>query len=416
MTAGDVAEPPSWFEASEQVLDPLVNARMLLALVEGADGAGLLRAMRTTTTVADLALATGLSEDRVCDVCAALTANDVAESDGSGVRLTPAWAALTGPAAFAPLASALRLGDVGAQTLRHLSGGSGFAGLSSVDRLAYATAVSPDPFSPGIVAAMRAGAGVPDAVRGRLHDGDRHLELGCGVAGRILCVLQAFPTLTAVGVEQAPDLAAEAERRAAALGVADRFEVVCADATTARLDGTFDVAFWSQFFFTGPSRTGTLATAYQALRPGGMLLAPLLGDPALAESDPHGHRREASVGPGGPRALGRSRPVARRSGRRGRAGRLRRRRGQCRGGRRCPRGGRHPALSGSAESARTGWALVGHWDGRGGPPTIRPQEVIMLTSASVTANIPAADLDRARAFYADTLGLTPAKEIPEGGC
>ena len=39
----------------------------------------------------------------------------------------------------------------------------------------------------------------------------------------------------------------------------------------------------------------------------------------------------------------------------------------------------------------------------------------MLTSASVTANIPAADLDRARAFYADTLGLTPAKEIPEGG-
>ena len=39
----------------------------------------------------------------------------------------------------------------------------------------------------------------------------------------------------------------------------------------------------------------------------------------------------------------------------------------------------------------------------------------MLTSASVTANIPAADLDRARAFYAETLGLTPAMEIPEGG-
>ena len=135
---------------------------------------------------------------------------------------------------------------------------------------------------------MRAGAGVPDAVRGRLHDGDRHLELGCGVAGRILCVLQAFPTLTAVGVELAPDLAAEAERRAAALGVADRFEVLCADATTVRLDGTFDVAFWSQFFFTGASRAGTLATAYQALRPGGMLLAPLLGDPSVAESDPHG--------------------------------------------------------------------------------------------------------------------------------
>ena len=90
MTSGDAAEPLSWFEASEQVLDPLLNARMLLALVEGADGAELLRAMHTTTTVADLALATGLGEDRVRDVCAALIAGDVAEANGSGVRLTPA--------------------------------------------------------------------------------------------------------------------------------------------------------------------------------------------------------------------------------------------------------------------------------------------------------------------------------------
>ena len=145
------------------------------------------------------------------------------------MRLTPAWEALTGPAAFAPLGPALRLGDIGAQTLQDLSGGGGFAGLSSADRVAYASAVSPNPFSVAIVAAMRAGVGISYAVRGRLHDGDRHLELGCGVAGRILCVLQAFPTLTAVGVELTPDLAAEAARRAVSLGVADRFEVVCAE-------------------------------------------------------------------------------------------------------------------------------------------------------------------------------------------
>jgi predicted enzyme related to lactoylglutathione lyase len=36
----------------------------------------------------------------------------------------------------------------------------------------------------------------------------------------------------------------------------------------------------------------------------------------------------------------------------------------------------------------------------------------MLKNATVTANIPAADLDRARAFYADTLGLEPATEMP----
>jgi predicted enzyme related to lactoylglutathione lyase len=35
----------------------------------------------------------------------------------------------------------------------------------------------------------------------------------------------------------------------------------------------------------------------------------------------------------------------------------------------------------------------------------------MLSTSRVEANIPAADLGRARAFYADTLGLTPTREI-----
>jgi catechol 2,3-dioxygenase-like lactoylglutathione lyase family enzyme len=38
----------------------------------------------------------------------------------------------------------------------------------------------------------------------------------------------------------------------------------------------------------------------------------------------------------------------------------------------------------------------------------------MLNDSMVTANVPAADLDRARRFYADTLGLTPADENPGG--
>jgi catechol 2,3-dioxygenase-like lactoylglutathione lyase family enzyme len=38
----------------------------------------------------------------------------------------------------------------------------------------------------------------------------------------------------------------------------------------------------------------------------------------------------------------------------------------------------------------------------------------MLSNSAVTANVPAADLDRARRFYADTLGLTPVSEDPGG--
>ena len=37
----------------------------------------------------------------------------------------------------------------------------------------------------------------------------------------------------------------------------------------------------------------------------------------------------------------------------------------------------------------------------------------MLTNATVTANIPAGDLKRAREFYADKLGLTPTNEIED---
>ena len=38
----------------------------------------------------------------------------------------------------------------------------------------------------------------------------------------------------------------------------------------------------------------------------------------------------------------------------------------------------------------------------------------MLNDSKVTANIPAADLQRARSFYAETLGLRPAQEHPGG--
>jgi predicted enzyme related to lactoylglutathione lyase len=39
----------------------------------------------------------------------------------------------------------------------------------------------------------------------------------------------------------------------------------------------------------------------------------------------------------------------------------------------------------------------------------------MLRSASVTANIPASDIERAKSFYADTFGLEPAAEVGDGG-
>jgi catechol 2,3-dioxygenase-like lactoylglutathione lyase family enzyme len=48
------------------------------------------------------------------------------------------------------------------------------------------------------------------------------------------------------------------------------------------------------------------------------------------------------------------------------------------------------------------------------PPYDGRQEVAMLDRALVETTIPAQDLDRARAFYAEKLGLTPISEGPIG--
>jgi predicted enzyme related to lactoylglutathione lyase len=54
---------------------------------------------------------------------------------------------------------------------------------------------------------------------------------------------------------------------------------------------------------------------------------------------------------------------------------------------------------------------VGRWSVLGRLTRYRSKEITMLSSASVTANIPAADLDRARSFYADKLGLQPTADM-----
>ena len=125
--------------------------------------------------------------------------------------------------------------------------------MTSEQRLVFARAVSPDPFAPGVVAGMGRGL-AGDPTYDVLRSGGSLLELGCGVAGRVLAMLQALPGMRAVGVELSDDLAAEATRRAEALGLTDRFEVVVTDAATFDRPDAFDRGYWSQFFFAEDSR------------------------------------------------------------------------------------------------------------------------------------------------------------------
>ena len=204
--------------------------------------------------------------------------------------LSPSWRALLADDAYVTLELLLRGGDIEADLLRSISAGADYWTMPSEDRLTFARAISPDPFSPGLVASFRASA-TEDPERAALMGGGRLLELGCGVAGRVLTCLQAFPDLTAVGIELADDLAEEAERRAVALGVADRLTVVRSDAGAYLEPDSFDFGFWSQFFFPEPSRASALAALFTNLRSGGTAWAPVLGKFPVMQADPTGQVR-----------------------------------------------------------------------------------------------------------------------------
>ena len=290
-----MAEQPSFFEAYDEVLAPLLGQHGLTHLLAGAEDVGLLAALHDASTVDDLAGTTGLSTRRVRTLLDALVTFGVVEEVDGTHRLSPAWAALHAPDAFVTLADMLASAQIEGRLLRDAAAGSDYWTMPREDRLIFARAISPNPFAPALVEGFRKQL-TDDADVAPLAAGGLLLELGCGVAGRVLTMLQALPGMRAVGVELSADLAEEASRRAEALGVSDRFEVVESDAADFTRPETFDVAFWSQFFFPDDARPGALRTLFTSLRSGGVAQAPLLGDDeALRTDHPGPEARERAV-------------------------------------------------------------------------------------------------------------------------
>jgi SAM-dependent methyltransferase len=152
-------------------------------------------------------------------------------------------------------------------------------------RLGYATGVSVDPEDPADVELVRAFLAELPQWCERAEAGADYLELGCGVAGGLLAQLQLFPRLRATAVEVCADLVEEARARAERLGLTDRVEFVVADAAALDRPAGADLCYWSQFFFPTPSRARALAAAHRAVRPGGLVVAPLLAVPARHDTD-----------------------------------------------------------------------------------------------------------------------------------
>lgn len=276
----------AYFAALSAVSDRFADSEAL-QLIRGAAESGLLGAFLKARTVAEAAQYLGRNATHIADLSTALRSHGVLMSDdGVLFTLNTDWAMLVQPGGWQPLAVMMEMSDARGRILRSIAHGvrDGWAD-ESYDRFSYAVGASPDPRSPATVAAFAASMQANPEVFALLTAGARYLELGCGVAGGMCTLLQAFPLIHAVGIEMARDLSDEAQRRAHDLGIADRLEVVCGDATAFSRPSSFDLVFWSQMFFPATTRAAALAVSMQSLRPGGVIYSPAI-DQTAVHNDP----------------------------------------------------------------------------------------------------------------------------------
>jgi SAM-dependent methyltransferase len=286
--------PPSTQESLRQVLGSMVHVSRVVqgaevhGLVRGAASSGLLAACVEPVTVADLATRLGRGDALVADICRALDAHGVLVRDGDRYQLSAGWEPMVDPLLGGLMDDMLAYGAARAAMVEALvTAPETYWNGNPEHQLAVARGVTLDPRSPMAVAVVRMMYDALPDVCEVLSAGGRYLELGCGVAGTLLCSLQVFPRMTATGIELSDRLVAEARERASELAVADRVRFVAGDVAAFSDDDCYDVAFWSQFFFPTSTRADALGTAYRSLRHGGTLLCPLMAEPSLLSDKLH---------------------------------------------------------------------------------------------------------------------------------
>ena len=110
----------------------------------------------------------------------------------------------------------------------------------------------------------------------RLGPESRVLDMACGKAGPAVLLAATFGCRI-VGVERAPEFAADARRRVSEAGLEDRIEIVEGDAEAFAYEpGTFDAALCLGASFVWHGLSGTLAALAPAVRAGGHVV---VGEP-----------------------------------------------------------------------------------------------------------------------------------------
>jgi SAM-dependent methyltransferase len=256
--------------AAGGTLDAWSAGAQAMALLEAVHDAGWLGFLAEPRDLTALVGFTGLAAPQVEDVLEALAVHGIVERDAGLVRLTSAFALLSADDAPSELAELLAYGAILPRLVRDAATTAPGDSLSGADALILARAVS-GRVTPVSRTLFRGLVDLLPEYR-VLPEGGRLLDVGCGVGWAMLSLATLYPAARQVGIELVPEVAAETERRARALGVQDRVEVRCQDAQTYDEEEAFDVAFWAQPFFPEPTRAGTLKMIWRALKPGGALI------------------------------------------------------------------------------------------------------------------------------------------------
>jgi SAM-dependent methyltransferase len=286
-----IEDVSAWAQATAPLWGWIAGAQAL-GLLRAAIQNGVLEAARSPATQAEIAAATGIEDHLAQNLCTALLAHGIVTIDGDRYSLSQSFGLLTSPGAPLRLADVIGPQKVTARVIESLGSGEGsYTALSADDVLTMAVGNSFLPSNALGLAWHSANLEEMHELKEALSAGGRYLELGCGAGGTLMGPLALYPQATGVGIEINEAVAEEAKRRAKTAGMLDRVEVRQGDALDLTDSEAFDVIWWSQQFFPTPSRPQVLRAAWRALKPGGYLYAPILGEPpatAAALAEPGG--------------------------------------------------------------------------------------------------------------------------------
>jgi SAM-dependent methyltransferase len=263
-----------------------------LTLLGAGHASGLLDALVEPASVAEAAERLDADPGWTAILCQALDSYGIVERREGRYRLADGFRALG--TADRPSTLGDRLGFSSVIRTAIEAGppaDAGFSEVSAEESLALARGVWGRATSPAAIESWRAlDAALPEA-RTLWESGAEHAEFGCGVGRDLLRILVMYPSVRAVGYELLDHIAEETRRNARELGVSDRLEIETRDVSALADENRFDTILWSQMFFRPPGRTPVIEAIRRALRPGGVLLMPIMPD----LPDPDATPRERST-------------------------------------------------------------------------------------------------------------------------